>query len=78
MRYAQTSMKKLEQFLAKGEKGMKRKIAKPKRLFAAVLSFALVLSAVPMDWALVTEAAGDDEYEEIVVPNGDFESGETV
>ena len=26
----------------------------------------------------MTEAAGDDEYEEIVVPNGDFESGETV
>ena len=78
MRYAQTGMKKLEEFLAKGEEGMKRKRTTLKRLFAAALSGTLALSAVPMDWATVAKAAGDDNYEEIVVPNGDFESAQTA
>lgn len=57
---------------------MKRKKTNSKRIFAALLSFALVASAMPMDWVPVAEAAEGDDFEEIVVPNGDFESGETA
>lgn len=63
----------------KGEKHMKKRNSQIRRICSSFLAFAMVFTTAFGGGGLTAQAEGSaDEFLEVSVPNGDFESGQTA
>ena len=57
---------------------MKKEHRRIRKFWSFLLAFAMILTMVPVSAGTAVLAADSDEFIEVAVPNGDFESGQTA